>query len=59
MRQMPSHRVGGRAVIRVFGDKYTRNGTVLVVLYPGVSRRFDSEDAANHWLRYYRMCGGR
>ena len=46
-------------MIHVFDDKFTRNGTVLVVLVPGVSRRFPNMKAANSWLRYYRMMGGR
>ena len=42
----------------IYGDRFTRNGTVLVVVHPGVYRRFATEARARSFLRYYRMCGG-
>jgi hypothetical protein len=42
----------------VYGPEFTRNASWLVVLAPGVYRRFYDGDRVRSFLRYYRAMGG-
>lgn len=48
----------GGAAVTVYGPRYTRNLTWLVVLVPGVSRRFDDIAACERFVRVVGMMGG-
>jgi hypothetical protein len=42
----------------VFGNRFTRNGTVLVAFRPGVVRRFPDEATAERIIARYVAMGG-